>query len=106
MNVIESYCLLIGCGLVAYVLTLLFIYFDRCFEKWINKNKIKRQFNNDLFRQRCKFVHKNIKDYYYTLAVNNPLLLATEIADAHTSCLTRKQMIMPLYTRLKTANKY
>ena len=93
MNTIESYCLLIMGGLVAYVFTLLYCYLTRCWENWSRKQEARRWYRKKLFRQRCNSSYNFWKDYFYTLAVNNPSLLAADLAEMSVVKMTRKNLV-------------
>lgn len=93
MSTIESYCLLVMCGLAAYVFTLLYCYLTRCYENWSKKSEARRKYRREMFRRRCNSSYNFWKDYFYTLAVNNPTLLAADLAEISVMKMTRKNLM-------------
>lgn len=97
MNVVESYCLLICGGLVAYVGTLIYCHLYRCIEVWNRK----RQNKNELFKARCRKLHRAMKDYYVTIAVTQPNVVAKQLATVEVNKMIKNKTVLKNYTRLK-----
>lgn len=99
MNVVESYCLLICGGLVAYVGTLIYCHLYRCIEAW----RIKKQKKNELFQARCRKLHRAMKDYYMTIAETQPNVVAKKLATLEIKKMVKNKTVMKNYTKLKYA---
>ena len=93
MNTIASYCLFVIAGLVAYVLLIAYCYLNQCYQKWCRKQEARRFHRKKLFRERCQSSRNFYQNYFYELAVNNPRLLAIDLADACVCKMTRKDLL-------------
>lgn len=103
MQVLENINIFIFAGILAYVLNCIFEYFARCYTNYTNKLNFKRQHNNELFKKRASKLSYKLREYYYTLAVNDPMGLAKEISDLQIIKLKRSDLIEDTYTKMRAS---
>lgn len=85
---INNIFMLLGCGCVAYLLCL--ILQAKCwFEKPVD----------ELNKRKEEKLTKSAYDYYYTLAINSPEILASDLAKARIRKLKKQGKINELYTK-------
>ena len=82
---VESWTILIA-------FTVIYCYIAVCIEKHSERKQMSRKYKNQLFLQRCKKSHNYFQNYFYSFAVSNPRLLATELADMCVAKMTRKNL--------------
>lgn len=66
----------------------------------IRVKKTKKQ-RDELYNRRVKFLHHMQYEYYYTLAINNPVELCNFLATRDIENLKKKNKILALYTKAK-----
>ncbi len=93
MSTIESYCLFVIGGLVAYILLIVYCYMNQRYECWCRKREAQRFYRKNMFRQRCRTHYNYLQAYFYGLAINNPRLLATDLAANCVAKMSRKDFI-------------
>lgn len=86
---INNIFLLIGCGAVAYLFYLISQYLFEISE---------RKFDELAQRKEDK-LKQSAYDYYYTMAINAPETLATELANARINLAKKKGQINDLYSK-------
>lgn len=97
MSQLQGYALLVLAACLAYVLTCIFDYIERC---KVNYNAKKHK-NDDLYKMKIKKLHDSAFYYYYDLAINRPECLCYDLASKDINRLIKKNQINKLYTQLK-----
>lgn len=107
MNQVDSYMLLLTALTAAYLFAQFLNYIYRCNVNFKRKQLLKvqkllkaQQFD-ELFIRKCQILFEDAMNYYYTLAINSPEVIANELAEHHISSLKESNRIVELYSKLK-----
>ena len=93
---INNIFLLISTGAVAYLFYLIFQYAYEVSDRLPSRNR-----KDELKEKRIRKLKLSAFEYYYSMAINNPSLLATELAENHVNELNKQGLINKTYSQLK-----
>lgn len=94
---INNIFLLISTGAVAYLFYLIFQYAYEVSDRLPTKKNRK----DELKALRTRKLKQSEFEYYYTMAINSPYELATNLANNHIQELKRENKINEMYSKLR-----
>ncbi|MCD7779833.1 MAG: hypothetical protein LUH05_04095 [Candidatus Gastranaerophilales bacterium] len=104
MTQLESFALLILVGCIAYALTCMFDYLNRCKVNYSHKIKNLEHKRDDLFKFKCKKLHNNMFFYYWDLIKTKPELLCYDLASRDLSRVIKDNKVSYFYDIIKQRN--
>ena len=104
MTQLESFALLILAGCIAYALTCMFDYVNRCKVNYSYKIKNLEHKRDDLFKFKCEKLHDNMFFYYWGLIQTKPELLCYDLASRDLNRVIKDNKVSYFYDIIKQRN--
>lgn len=100
-NAINNIFLLLACYGVAMLLLNIYNYITAKFEQYQIWKDIQKDKKNQIYQKKIEKIKNHAIDYYYTLAINNPMTLANYCADERINQLCKEKRITEFYSKMR-----